>query len=111
MLSTRALSLSRIKCRAYTSARRFRPVQVLPDGSVETFRRQAFEPQVPALLPRKTFLELPAVKQWFVKHSKLGESALNLDYLGEHGDTFVPLELSDEETFERVVQPLNVFLE
>lgn len=116
MLSIRAFRSSRIQCRRHSSTvRSFRPVQVLPDAYLETFRKHAFEPGAPALLPRETFQKLPAIEKWFVKWSdeEREAKALNVDYLAEYRDIVVPLELSTEdgEDFDRVEQPLRMFVE
>lgn len=112
MLSARAFKPPRIQCRrAYASASRLQPVKVLRDAELSTFRQQAFEPQVPVLLPRQSFLGLPAIHKWFTNGSSGGGTELNVGYLGQHGGTSVPLEISDEERFERVEQPLRLFLE
>lgn len=110
MLSKRAATLSYRQCRTINTARRFQPVQGLQDATVETFRKHAFEPAIPALLPRGTFKDLPAAKDWFIRTHD-GHIGLKIDHLGEYGDTIVPLELSDGKTFTRIEQPLAVFLQ
>lgn len=109
MLFKRAVAINYTQCRTLTIARRFQPVQVLPDANIDTFRQHAFEPAIPAQLPRKTFEHLPAIKKWFMTDSK-GCTGLNADHLGQYVDTTVPLELSNGDTFRRVEQPLSFFL-
>lgn len=86
-------------------------MQVLPDANLDTFRSRAFERAIPALLPRQTFAYLPAIEKLFIVDDKPKQSALNVDFLAQHGDTIVPLELSDADTFTRVEQPLSIFVE
>lgn len=120
------LNPTRAQCRkshtASALAPRFAPVQILPDASLETFRRDAFDPAVPALLPRGAFGELEAREKWFVKRGEgKGVWGVDVDYLGRYGDVVVPLEVvsssgreeggGGEEKFERVDMPLSVFLE
>lgn len=112
---------TRAQCRSHTTVARpprFAPVQILPNASLETFRRDAFESAVPALLPRGAFADLAARKKWFVKSAE-DEWVLNVEYLAWYGDSVVPLEIltrehgqeRGEERFERVEMPLSVFLE
>ena len=92
---------------------------VLPDGRVETVRREAFEPSLPALLPAGSFSKLPAIHKWFAR-SEQGTSlaALNYDYFEIFGTATVPIELTHlngrngpEESFQRAEVPLHLFLE
>ena len=123
------LNFPRAQCRLYTSTPppRFAPVPILSDASLETFRRDAFEPAVPAMLPRGAFADVPARGKWFVKgHNAEGEKdewRLNVEYFRRFGDTAVALEIlsgggedgkqmdGGSERFERVEMPLSVFLE
>lgn len=112
MLSRRAAGLRHLQWRrSYSSATRFAPVPVLRDSTVETFRKHAFEPALPALLPRGSFEDLPAVGKWFIKSGDGEYCRLNAQYLAAYKDTLVPLEVSVEERFERVQGSLGTFVE
>ena len=112
MLALRAFRQCQPRCRYYATAATLRPVPILSDASVETFRKQAFEPATPALLPRRTFKELPAVKKWFTR-SRDGKDSiqLNTSYLSRYGSCVVPLEILNNEQFTRIDQSLSFFLE
>ncbi|KAF2207507.1 hypothetical protein CERZMDRAFT_23661, partial [Cercospora zeae-maydis SCOH1-5] len=86
------------------------PIPVLSDTTLETFRREAFEPGKPALFPRKHFEALPAVHRWFEK-AKNGRVALDIAYLSKFGATIVPLEITNNGQFVRVEQSLSFYLE
>ena len=75
----------------HSASLEWRPVQLLQDGSVETFRRHAFQAQQPILMPLGHFSKLPAVTKWF----KLPGQQLNYSYLEPFSSAIVPLELSD----------------
>lgn len=96
-------------CRTYSSAPVPHAVPILPDASLESFRKDAFEPQTPALLPRGSFSKLPAVRKWFKKQS--GRVVLNRTHLAPFGSAIVPLEFSNENHFTRSEQSLSLFLE
>ena len=102
------LPLSR-SCRFYTTGRGLNQVTILPDAELATFRESAFEPCIPALLPRRTFAYLPAIERWF-SDASTSDPQMNLSYLGPHGGTPVPLELSTETHFSRSEYPLSLFL-
>lgn len=110
MLRRQAISVSR-QCRHFASGRASRPVVTLPDASLDTFRRDAFLPAIPALLPRQHFAALPAIHKWFTGPSKATPIELNATYLAKYGATIVPLEISHNEQFARVEQSLSFFLE
>lgn len=81
----------------------YRPVNILEDATLETFQQRCFLPEQPAILPRSTFQDLPALKQWFKRESPESTpdtsnpgASLNVEYLRQHGaDAFVPLELTE----------------
>lgn len=86
------------------------------------FRREAFAPSQPALLPRKHFLELPAIKKWSVQSQQnAGETELNYNYFETLRSAIVPLELSQSaspasaersnNSFLRAEVPFQIFLE
>ncbi|SMR42636.1 unnamed protein product [Zymoseptoria tritici ST99CH_1A5] len=84
---------------------------MLPNASLDGFREKAFNPALPALLPRQFFAELPAIGKWFMRR-KIGDAmALNTDYLADYGDTVVPLEITLNDQFVRVEQELSFFLD
>lgn len=103
-----------LPCRQYATqppSRGLRPVPILSDASIDTFKSQAFEPQTPTLLPRQHYSDLPAVHKWFSRDPKTGLNSLNSTYLAKYGSTLVPLEISNNEHFARVEQSLSFFLE
>ncbi|KAJ5570408.1 uncharacterized protein N7459_009838, partial [Penicillium hispanicum] len=81
----------------------YRPLETLPDPSLDTFRQQCFVPEQPAVLPRSQFRDLPALRHWFLhspsqQHvaSKESPTRLNLEYLQKHAaNAFVPLEFTE----------------
>ncbi|KAH9827122.1 Cupin-like domain [Teratosphaeria destructans] len=109
MLLGRALRQTSLRCRPYSTQADLKPVPILPDLDLETFRNHAFLPATPALLPRKAFKALPAHRNWFAKSGD--GSTLNHAYLARFGSTIVPLEISNDEQFTRIEQSLSFFLE
>ncbi len=104
------------------SAPTYRNVNILENGSTEIFRRKAFLPAFPAVLPRGQFSHLPAVKRWFIpQHQNSDGLTLNHAYLHEYGATIVPLEMTGssatsvsrclEQGFQRFNAPLSLFLD
>ncbi|KXL42082.1 hypothetical protein M433DRAFT_157264 [Acidomyces richmondensis BFW] len=85
-----------------------KPVSILPDGSLQTFRQKAFGPALPFLLPRQTFNNFPALRKWFTASDL---PALNYTYLSRFGATTVPLEITNNDKFTRIEQSLSFFLE
>nr|POE47416.1 lysine-specific demethylase jmj30 [Quercus suber] len=119
MIAGRRLQLPTAKCRLYATAAAFttRPVPILSNTCVDTFRREAFDPATPALFPRGCFANMPAVKKWFIPTREAEESpqanasrSLNRSYLARFGATRVPLEISHEQHFMRIEQSLSFFL-
>ncbi|KAF7194013.1 Lysine-specific demethylase JMJ30 [Pseudocercospora fuligena] len=110
MLRSRVLSTAKAQCRQYTTTSTPKAVPILYDAALPTFQRDAFEPATPALLPRRTFLEMPAVKKWFLKDAK-DNSTLNTTYLAKWGSTIVPLEISNDNDFTRIEQSFSFFLD
>ena len=85
---------------------------MLSDSDVQTFRDSAFIPSTPALLPRGSFNELPAVSKWFrPRLGCQGVHDLNHDYFRPLGFARVPLELTTPSDFVRSEAPLALFLE
>jgi hypothetical protein len=110
----RALTNNLTKCsrRLASTAVSPRPVQALPNASLETFRQRAFVAGQPATLPKGHFKDkIPAIKKWFNVDSQ-GEGCLADDYLASFGSTRVPLEISSEDTgsFERIEATLGYFI-
>ncbi|KAF2172944.1 hypothetical protein M409DRAFT_16895 [Zasmidium cellare ATCC 36951] len=99
------------QCKHFASDRGPRPIPILPDGSLETFTTQAFNPAKPALLPRKHFADLPAIHKWFTKPTPTTPTLLNTPYLSKFGATLVPIEITNEAHFTRIQQSLSFFLE
>ncbi|KAL5000622.1 hypothetical protein BDV10DRAFT_183099 [Aspergillus recurvatus] len=98
----------------------YKPLQILEDANIDIFREVFFIPELPVLLPRRSFRDLPAYERWF--HNSATEPQLNIEYLAAHGgDAFVPLELTQSEqfksnsettelSFRKFHAPLNLFL-
>ena len=108
--------------RLISSVSRWRPLQELPDAEVATVRLGAFKPSLPALLPRASFCELPAVQKWFARSNKdSSPAALDYGYLEKFGTSIVPLELTrhtamnsgnqTNDSFQRAEVPLQIFLD
>ena len=116
-------AFSRISLRRiYTSTARWRPLGVLKDGSLQTFREKAFIPSRPALLPKAFCLALPSIKKWFRTNQDETKGALlDYSYLSRFGDVIVPLEFTrlftapapvpQGDSFQRAEVPFNIFLE
>jgi len=104
----RALRTKARECRLHSTNHGLKPVSILPDGSLQTFRQRAFEPALPFLLPRQTFNSFPAVHKWFTASRSPG---LNQIYLSRFGATTVPLEITNNDEFTRIEQSLSFFLE
>lgn len=108
--------------RAISSVSKWSSLRRLHDGGLDTFRREAFIPAQPALLPVGCFNGLPAMQKWFSR-SKDGSAGtiLNQPYLTNFGDAIVPLEFSRHkpailaegarDSFQRAEAPLQIFLE
>ncbi|WPG99153.1 Hypothetical protein R9X50_00196400 [Acrodontium crateriforme] len=103
------------RCSFSTAAHVQRQVPILSSPDIDTFRDQAFVPALPFLLPRHTFRDLPAIRNWFL-HQPTNTSngplspALNLSYLARFGSTIVPLEITNNDHFVRTSQALSFFL-
>lgn len=98
---------SSVRSFSASSPSQYRPLNILGNATLDTFRQRCFLPEQPAILPRSTFQDLPARKQWFTRASS--ESApnpvasLNVEYLQNHGaDAFVPLELTESTSTDAV---------
>lgn len=95
---------------------RYQPPKTLPKDDIGVFQQLFFKPQVPVVLPRRHFLDLPAVSKWFTTPSSHSTARLNYDYLAQYGDCSVPLELTvraqdGSSNFKRSHAPLSLFLE
>ncbi|KAB8228492.1 putative JmjC domain protein [Aspergillus alliaceus] len=91
----------------------YHPLTLLEDASIEHFREKHFVPELPVILPRRRFCDLPAFERWF------RSSRLNTAYLEQHGaEALVPLELTlpssdpgeNEVRFRQFHAPLSLFL-
>ena len=104
----RRISIKTASKHLHSPSFEWRPIKILQDASVESFRRDAFQAQRPVLMPPGHFTDLPAITKWF-NPSKQQDGAFELDYkyLEQFGDAVVPLELSapsstmDGEDFQR----------
>lgn len=106
----------------YSTVSPWHRVGTLHDGSIEAFRREAFIPSLPIILPRGHFSEIPALRKWF-RRSDIQPNTYTLaqDYLSQFRDSVVPLELTrlpdnspvsgSDNTFHRAEAPLALFLE
>lgn len=122
-LSIVRTALPRINLRPiYTLTARWRSLRTLEDGSLHTFRDNAFIPSKPALLPKAHFIALPSIQKWFrTTQDGTGGVALNYSHLSKFGDAIVPLEFTRlstasaanqyEDSFQRADVPLYIFLE
>ncbi|KAL4790638.1 hypothetical protein BDV19DRAFT_382192 [Aspergillus venezuelensis] len=106
----------------------YKPLEVLQDANIDTFRDGFFKPGRPLVLPRQNYRDLPAYDRWF-HHSatKPNASQLNTEYLAAHGaDALVPLELTQSQrksaeladkgedtdlSFRKFHAPLSLFLQ
>jgi hypothetical protein len=91
-----------------------RPVPTLPDNTLESFRQHAFEPALPALLPRGSQSHIPAVTKWFLPadHSSPASNVqLNHRYLSNYSGALVPLEITNNGDFVRIENTMRFFLE
>lgn len=110
--------------RSFASTSQYKPLEILEDANIDTFRDGYFTPGHPVLLPRRSFRELPAYERWFQHSATPNISQLNTEYLAAHAaDAFVPLELTqlqssrsnaqdpNDETFRKFHAPLSLFLQ
>ncbi|PGH02134.1 hypothetical protein GX51_04838 [Blastomyces parvus] len=105
----------------------FKPLDTLPNHDIAAFQTSYFQPQLPVILPRGHFAQLPAIQKWFSIPSSsaaYGSSAfaptssLNYTYLEKHSDCSIPVELTSSQdpaspetlTFQRLYAPLGLFL-
>ena len=105
----------------HSTTLQWEPLHVLLDSSVATFRRDAFHLQWPAITPRGSFNELPAIDRWFKRsHQQDPTFKLDLSYFEQSGDAIVPLELNSTSdfhpgqqaiSFQRSEAPLSIFLQ
>jgi hypothetical protein len=87
-------------------------VPTLPDATLDTFRQHAFEPAVPALLPKGYQVHIPAVTKWFMKHRKNGKGVpLDIHYVSKFKVARVPLEITNNGEFVRIENSFGFFLE
>ncbi|KAL4921105.1 hypothetical protein BDW62DRAFT_174956 [Aspergillus aurantiobrunneus] len=106
----------------------YRPLDVVEDAGIKTFREGYFTPERPVLLSRRSFCDIPAYERWFFHSSaKPNTSRLNNEYLAAHGaDAVVPLELTQSQSqnseskdsenglnlsFRKFHAPLSLFLQ
>ncbi|OJD26799.1 hypothetical protein ACJ73_01818 [Blastomyces percursus] len=106
----------------------FKPLVTLPSHDIAGFRTSYFQPQLPVILPRGHFAQLPAIQKWFSIHSSSASahgstvlpstSSLNYTYLEKHSDCSVPVEFTSSQNpdspetpaFQRLYAPLGLFL-
>ena len=110
--------LLRVLCGGFTtparcySTKALRVVPTLPDATLETFRQHAFEPAVPALLPKGCQARIPAMKKWFKQPSgKRRATRLDAQYLQGFGSASLPIEITNNGEFVRIQNTLAFFLE
>ena len=117
--SPRLVARRFVSGRSFSLASRWRPLAELQDGHLETFRKLAFVPSKPTLLPREHFLNLPAVQKWFLTSQhphKRRDTTLKRNYLDRFGSAIVPLEFTKlppdgGATFHRAEAPFQIFLQ
>lgn len=92
--------------------------------SLNTFKKDVFQPERPAVLRRlykstgDTDFTMPAIGKWFARHHASEEgtlASLNSEYFGQFANVLVPLEVTTFDnnaaiSFERVERPLEDFL-
>ncbi|KAF2094831.1 JmjC domain protein [Rhizodiscina lignyota] len=108
------------RCRSISTTPQTVPVPLLKDPSIEYFRREYFVQEKPVLFPRGHFTALPAISKWFhsIRDTPKPSAAINVSYLKQYGDTFVPMELTETHgssngshiEFTRLTAPLLMFL-
>lgn len=97
------------------SSKAIRAVPTLPDATVDTFRQHAFEPAVPALLPKGYQLDMPAVTKWFKRTSASGRIDLHIttykrEYLSRWKSAMLPIEITNNGEFVRIQNTIDFFL-
>ena len=107
--------------RSYSTPPKWSPLKALDDGSLEIFRKEAFDPSLPAVLPKGLFLGLPAAQKWFFDPRNGKGLRLNTTYLTKFGSVNVPLEYTilatssasepAEAEFQRTEAPFQIFLD
>ena len=107
--------------RSYSTPPKWSPLKVLDGSSLEVFRSEAFNPAVPAILPRGLFSGLPASRKWFSASEDKKGLHLNNTYLSKFGDVNVPLEYTVlnapstseaiDAAFQRSEVPFKLFLD
>ena len=106
---------------------RYLALDTLATDCVALFRESCFKAQLPVVLPRGLFRNYRAVSRWFdprpppvagagASSAPASNPGLNYAYLEQHGDCYVPLELTipggqDGIVFERAHRPLSLFLQ
>jgi hypothetical protein len=110
--------LLRVSCRGLsTQARCYstnatRAVPTLTDATLETFRKHAFEPALPALLPQGCQMHIPAMTKWFKQPSEKSKATrLDTQYLSGFKGASLPLEITNNGEFVRIQNSLALFLE
>lgn len=102
------------------SSKALRAVPTLPDATVDTFRQHAFEPAVPALLPKEYQLDMPAVTKWFEQTTSRREASLEnklfltmyrIDYLSTWRSASLPMEITNNGEFVRIENTMGFFLD
>jgi hypothetical protein len=96
------------------------PVQRLTSWELEEFCQKAFEPQLPAHLPRRIGTSIHAQQEWFISsapHTRNDSPqafSLKQDFWAKYNDVTVPLELTtnheDGAIFQQMQAPLGVLL-
>ena len=95
----RHLSCTSLKKSANTSAvpspSSWTALSILRNGSIEGFRKEAFLPSVPTMLPKGHFQDYPAVSRWFLtSQNDPTVDELHHEYLKEFGNAVVAQEYS-----------------
>lgn len=102
------------------SSKAARAVPTLPDTTVETFRQHAFEPAVPALLPKGCQADMPAVNKWFQQttfrreasvENKLFLTMYSTEYLSRWRSATFPMEITNNDEFVRIENTMGFFLD
>jgi len=116
-----------LRCRyVKTHVRSLTNVPVLSCWTIDTFRREAFIPQTPAVLALSNESLPQAITEWFFHHDGDGSgprsqsprrSELKPSFWRDHGQNIVSLEVTNSAssdslstTFDRIDAPLSVLL-
>lgn len=89
-----------------------RAVKRLADSNIDTFRDEAFNKCIPALLPSGYARHMPAIHKWFTARDiNRPQVELERAYLSAYAQTMLPMEIYHNDTFQQVQLPLSFLLD